>query len=209
MALGQRQIQRVLLIGGPNLHIRAGSDEQPHHLRIPILRCRMQRRPSALLPRVHLRGVFCIPLRDRAFTSAPRSSSVSASVGWPKKHAKCSGVQPSWLYAFTSSGSSPINSTARSRAPAIHAANSSSSTPLSSNNAASSLRPEYFAAVYGPRPFSSFAPSSPALESSSVSTLPRSPARIASKNSWLIVPPAITPEPETPVRSSPTPRPDD
>ena len=117
MAFGQRQIQRVLLVIGARLHIRAARNEQPHHFHVPILRRGVQRRPSAFLARVHVRAVLqqrphrvlvssrgrrvkrrvLHRLRAAARTSAPRAIRASATPGWPKKQARCSGVQPSWL----------------------------------------------------------------------------------------------------------------
>ena len=49
MSLAHRQIHRVLLVGRPHLHIRAAGNQQPHHFHVPILRRRVQRRPSAFL----------------------------------------------------------------------------------------------------------------------------------------------------------------
>ena len=58
MAFGHREIHRVLLIIGARIDIRASAQEQPHHLHVPILRCGVQRRPSAVLARVDVGAVL-------------------------------------------------------------------------------------------------------------------------------------------------------
>src|SRR5579863_732032 len=68
----------------------------------------------------------------------------------------------------------------------MHAAKISNSTPFAISSAAISFRPEYFAVAYAPSPLGSLAASKLASAVSNASTWPRSPARIASNNCWLI-----------------------